>query len=257
MDRVYCVEEKPLGEIRDVAFAISEPKQDQRHIGILHRTDDAVMLLELQWHHQLCNSPSENSGFLWIAPDFPPRRLAQVSDICRKIWRANQRGEIPYGFSQPTDCFDKETCRWIIGPSGHGLTCASFVIAVFVRAGLTLIQCDTWPTSRPGDKEWQEKIVSWLTKTNASQEHVEAVRNDIGSVRYRPEEVAGAGVQRKYPVAFKDAEGMGQAIVELLRHPQAPRNVRSAIKTNRSGFFLRAMHHYLLSIWDRIRTHFR
>src|SRR6185503_13834023 len=74
--------------------------------------------------------------FLWVNPAAHPKRLVQVAALCRKIWRANQSGSIPYAFSPPNDCFDTNTGAFLFGPTRHGLTCASFVLAVFHHAGL-------------------------------------------------------------------------------------------------------------------------
>jgi hypothetical protein len=217
MDRVFDAAQQSVDDIRAVAIAIAALTGEQRHTGLLHRDEESgrVLMLDLQWHHRLRNETPANR-FLWVDPAAHPRRLAQVSDICRLIWRANQKGGIPYGFSPPTDCFDAQTGGYLFGPTALGLTCATFVLAVFHRAGLPLATYESWPTDRPGDKEWQERILQLLERTGAPAEHVESIRNEVGCVRFRPEEVAGAATVSPLPADYDAASQRGQQILERL-----------------------------------------
>jgi hypothetical protein len=131
------------------------------------------------------------------------------------LWRKNQRGGIPYAFSSPDQSFDPATGDYLLGPSRFGLTCASFVLAVFQAAGLSLADYATWPADRPGDRQWQEKIVQ-LLEGRADQDHVEHVRREVGAVRYRPEEVAAAMALAPPPATFQQAEELGRQIIERI-----------------------------------------
>jgi hypothetical protein len=136
--RVYSNQQRPLSEIRHVAVAIALVEPGQQHIGILHSGDtlDEVRLAHLAWHHALKDGRAKDA-YLWIDPPIPTRRARQVAARCRQILRSNKRG-IPYAFSPPNDRFDLETGDFLLGPSRVGLTCASFVLAVFDSAGIRL-----------------------------------------------------------------------------------------------------------------------
>lgn len=219
MNRVHTSSERPFVAMTHVAVAIRFVTASQTHIGILHRDpqDDEVQLLHLAWHHALTNS-RPGDGYLWVDPAIHPARLRQVATICRQVWRANDRA-IPYGFSTPNDCFDEETGRFLLGPTRLGLTCASFVLAIFHRAGIPLIQYETWPANRDGDAEWQQEVVAALEHSTpaASRAHVEAVRGEIGAVRFRPEEVAGSATAAKPPLAFESAAGLAEQLLARMR----------------------------------------
>jgi hypothetical protein len=214
MDRVHTAAQRPLEEVRRAAVAIGITTPNQRHIGVLHREGRSgqVLMLHLEWHHILTNG-DPNPEFLWVDPAVLPQRLVQLAAVCRRVWRANKSGGIPYGFSPPTDAFDEETGRHLFGPTRTGLTCATFVLAVFQRAGLQLVRYESWPVGRPGDAEWQARIVDALQRTGAIQEHVQAVRSEIGSVRFRPEEVAGAAAFSNLPADFHPVSELGEAIL--------------------------------------------
>ena len=216
MNRVHYSDDQPVSAVVHVAVAICSIDGSQRHIGILHRDTEAdqVLLLDLAWHHRLRNEPLGGS-WLWVEPAVNARRLVQVAAICRRVWRSNRLG-IPYALSHPTECFDENTGAFLLGPTRLGLTCASFVLAMFDAAGLPLAQYDTWPTNRDGDAEWQLRIVEKLAETAASAKHVHAVSIEIGSVRFRPEEVAGAATTSPLPAGFDVAADRAAQILALL-----------------------------------------
>lgn len=218
--RVHSVTTRPLDQVGSVAIAIGTSGPNQRHIGVLHRDTDAgqLLMLHLRWHFRLSNDVPDLS-FLWIDPGAHPKRLVQVAAICRQVWRANQDNGIPYGFSEPADCLDMDTCKFLVGPTQLGLTCASFVLAVFHRAGLQLVDYASWPLDRTGDREWQEAIINLLAENGASDDHVNALRGEIGrgAVRYRPEEVGGAATEASLPVSFDLASERAAVVLQRLR----------------------------------------
>ncbi len=216
MDRVHTQEQLAITNVGYSAIAIKSVDSDQCHIGILHREGDQVLLLDLAWHCDLRNNPP-SSSYLWIKPDVPELRMRQVAARCRQVWRSNE-GTLPYALSPPSDCFDVQTGAFLLGPTRHGLTCSSFVLAIFETAGLSLVDYETWPTERPGDQEWQERVVGALENsgTCVSAEHLETVKNEIGAVRYRPEDVAGAATASPLPADFSVAVERARKILELL-----------------------------------------
>jgi hypothetical protein len=218
-DRIYTVQECPFDDLQHVAIVITllRERERQQHVGILHKDESTneVRMLHLAWHHQLKNSRPKAS-YAWIAPPIPGRRARQVAAFCRKVCRANPAG-IPYAFSAASDCFDAETGSFLTGPHRYGLTCASFVLGVFHMVGVPLIQYGTWPASRNGDIEWQQQIIAQLKEDGASPEHLQAVESEVGAVRYRPEEVAGAGIAESLPVAFAEAEPLADMVLRKLR----------------------------------------
>lgn len=216
MDRVHHSDDQPVSAVVHVAVAICSIDESQRHIGILHRDAEAdgVFLLDLAWHHHLRNQIPERQ-YLWVEPAINSKRLVQVAAICRRVWRSNRRG-IPYAFSRPTHCFDNSTGAFLLGPTRLGLTCATFVLAIFDEAGLPLVRYETWPEVREGDAEWQRRILAKLLETGASAEHFHAVSTEIGSVWFRPEEVAGAVTISPLPADFDGAAERAAQILAIL-----------------------------------------
>ena len=222
---LYCADQRPFADIRHVAIAIAVVQDGQRHVGILHKAEviDEVKLGHLAWHNQLRSSDPKDC-YLWVEPPIPPRRARQVAARCRQILRANERG-LPYAFSPPNDCFDLQTGNFLLGPSRVGLTCATFVFAVFDAAGVRLAEYSTWPQQRSGDTEWKQFVIEQLEHGEASAEHVAFVKNELGYVRYRPEDVAGCAASDQLPCSFKTAEPLSQEILNQLRALRKPLRV--------------------------------
>jgi hypothetical protein len=244
MKGVYRQEERALSENPNVALAIGEPRAGQRHTGIFFRIgqSDQHEFLHLAWQCALVRTPA-NAEYLWVEPAIPQRRLLQVAAICDMIASANLSEGIPYSFGPPNDCFSADDCRFLLGPTYRGLTCASFVLAVFHRAGFPLVRYGSWPPPDAEDIEWQRQVVDNLENaqiTNpakVTQSQIEAVRSEIGSsVRYRPEQVVGAALRRmRRPVRYRLARHFGELIVLRIR-----------------GLPLESAMHWWERIWQRL-----
>jgi hypothetical protein len=220
MERVFAIAEQPIDDSLFVAVAIGEPEPNQRHVGILHRTANSThFLLHLAWHCILKNEAVLPDYFrLWAVPTIEPVRLRTVAAVCRRVWRKNAAGGLPYAFSSPEDSFDAATGALLLGPSRFGLTCASFVFGLFQAAGLQLALYGEWPQGRSGDQEWQEAMIEKLTG-RADAEHIDHLRTEIGAARYRPEEVAAAAALAPPPAPFEKAAALGEQIVARLQQP--------------------------------------
>jgi hypothetical protein len=217
MNRIHPLQFGSCDGLRRVAIFISAVSSEQRHLAIIHGDATQPRLLELRWHHALRDDPiPTNDRALWLDPAVDARRLRQVAAICRLVARANAADGIPYGFGWPNDCFDTETGAYLIGPSRRGLTCASFALAVFHLAGLPLVEYASWPIGRSEDVIWQNQILALLETTGATPEHVAAVRGDVGRVRFRPEEVAGASVATPLPAPRAEASRISELVLARL-----------------------------------------
>lgn len=215
MDRVHKASHLPITEVRHVGIALQAIDPSQRHIGILHRSTrtSEILQLHLAWHHELRNdSPKTNS--VWVDPALPPPRAKQVAAFCRKVWRQNGK-RIPYAFSFPNDCFDADNGAFLLGVSCIGLTCATFILAIFQAVGLRMVDESTW-RNRDDDENWQRSIIELLREHGAPEEHVRAVEREVGAIRIRPEDVGGAAAYEPWPVVFDVAERVGQQIVIML-----------------------------------------
>lgn len=215
LQRALASSVTPFSEQGVLAVTICRPNPDQTppqyHVGVLYQDPDDLRchFLHLAWHHRLERSlhpgvPPEGKH-LWISPAIDPLDIGNVVAVCCDIWNANTDGKIPYGFSDYTNFFNTETWRQIIGPNNIGLTCATFVLAVFKSAQIDLIQPNTWK-DRPGDTEWKAQIVDTLKKYQIEQSHIDQVKLQSKGLRYRPSDVAAAALTEA-PSAMDELAG--------------------------------------------------
>lgn len=61
-----------------------------------------------------------------------------------------------------------------------------------------------------------ETRLAQLEQSGASAEHLAFVKNEIGAVRYRPEDVADCAVADQLPCSFAIAEPLGQEVLRRL-----------------------------------------
>ncbi|MCI0643159.1 MAG: hypothetical protein L0Y72_18235 [Gemmataceae bacterium] len=215
MDRVHSPLQNPLAEMGRVVVAIKPISDQQCHLGILHRREKRsdIRFLNLQWHFQLADEIAP-PNYHWIDMNLPAARAKQIAARCRQVWRSSGKF-IPYGFSLPTDNFDEKTGEFLFGPTNLGLTCATFVLAVFEFASIRLLDYTTW-RPREDDSLWQQRIVEMLEEQDADAEHVEAVRQTVGCLRFRPEEVAAGAALFPPTASFDSTCELATQILERL-----------------------------------------
>jgi hypothetical protein len=218
MDRVSTFAAEPAEAGHLVAVAIGEPTSDQRHIGVMHRERNAsFFFLHLAWHCDLRNDANRPAYLsVWVAPNVPSERQRTIAAFCRRVWRKNEKGGIPYAFSNPQGALNPTSGAYLVGPSRLGLTCSSFVLAVLDAAGLQVADYASWPADRAGDREWQQTIIHQLESQQTQQAHIEHIRSEIGAMRFRPEEVAAATAQAPPAIAFHRAAELGRQILNLI-----------------------------------------
>ena len=215
MDRVVKSTERSPHTVVGIGIAVH---QNSSHIGMLYRTaeGEAAKILHLAWHHQLRSDHPSHSYPCRVRPWIPGERALAIAAFCRRIWKKAGDDQVPYGFSAPSVFFDHSGAL-ISGPAKVGLTCASFVLAVFDSAGLPLVRLDEWPPPTSVDKARQRELVDQLrTSVNVSPDHLSALETEIGNVRYRPLEVAGAGTAQVLSASHAYASEMASKIKDLL-----------------------------------------
>jgi hypothetical protein len=201
------------------AVAIKAISPSQRHIGLVYGEGENLWILHLAWHYDLRREVP--STYFLVEHKFAAWRMRQVAARCRQIVKANPKG-LPYAFSYPNGCFDQQTGRYLFGSSQIGLTCATFVLAIFEVAGIRLLDIESWPSNRDGDSEWQEVVLLHLRQGRdngrVTQEHIDDVEKQVGAVRCRPEEVAGSTAWETHPIQFDLAVQLGEQVLAHLNN---------------------------------------
>jgi len=175
-----------------LAVQVSDPAVQQLHAATLYRFDGRLMIGDVRSHlitRRAEARPSES--VYWVAPDLAQeeqRILAAKVDA----WLDENDGRIPYSVAHPGGVIFRDDV-WVGNEPGQGLTCATFIVALFDELGIPFIDVDTWK-NRTGDAEWAARILEML-RPLMSPEHVAAQENRLGqAVRVRPSDVTAAGL---------------------------------------------------------------
>lgn len=196
-----------------VGIAIART-QSGHHVGFVYRNSEQLRLVHLAWHHILKDEAfNGHDCYLSASAEFEAAEAIALAGILANVERSV--GEVPYGIDWETadDCFSAKG-ELIPLPVGKGLTCTTFLDAVLRSNGYKVVDRDTWEP-QAGDKEWGEGIIESLRSHEVDDAHVSAVRNDIGKIRLRPEQFAGAfaGAQERWPVSHPDARQLGEIVL--------------------------------------------
>lgn len=189
----------------------------QRHSGVVYRAElgGELRVLHLSGHHKLFDEPLEQFGnSLAVKTGLGPSRLEEVAIQCERIFDG-VGSKISYAYSSHRSFFEPDA-GVLLGPTNLGLTCASFVLAVFDSCHIDLLAFDTWPPTRFGDEEWRAGVIKWLARTGADPAHIAAVKAAPPGTRFRPEDVAAGGSLCPPPPAFDDVEELAHLLVKDL-----------------------------------------
>lgn len=219
MDRVFTEASSPESKLKHSGVAIRNSGRG-RHVGLIFKREGEWRMLHMGWHHQLDDEsiPNSDGQHLWVDPEpaIDEIRLENLAAYCRLVSERNVDKGLPYGFSEPKNWFDPSSGEARSAPDGKGLTCASFVLAVFSANGLPLINEDTWKI-RDDDKDYHEWVIECLGRTRGvTDDHIKRLRESLPTIRYRPEEVAGAAASDPIPADFAPCCKFGMEIIQLL-----------------------------------------
>lgn len=190
-DMLVPIEEFPEHEIIS-GIIIAHVCGGQLHCGIAYKSEGQANALHLAWHYDLRDQPAQSlysHGYYFTLPSIDIIRQRVIAAKCRRISRAKEQ-EIPYGLLYEGATFDNDGILRL-GGNEHGLTCATFVMAVYASCGITLCDYAAWP-ARQEDGTWHDFIIDLLRQHRAPQEHLHNLGQEIGCARFRPEEVAAS-----------------------------------------------------------------
>jgi hypothetical protein len=200
-----------LGNGQRVGIAITYTKYHTTHTGITYQWRGTRYLYHQAFQVDTRLEPFDPAvvalGGATLVAALPLRRDRQLAmagflDSLRKI-----NPQYPYSLKYDPKARIDKTLGKLITSDGKGLSCVTFVLAIFQSFQVRLLNAGTWPVNRPKDLEAQERLLEMLKNNpNATAEHKQAVRAERGCTRIRPEELVGAGCYVAWPVLFSQAE---------------------------------------------------
>ena len=182
------------------AAVLCRTEEGTLHAGVLHRgTGGVAAVLHLGWEDRLYIDWRWHR--LWATPEVQPEKLMAAAGHCRRIWRTfNANGVFPYALAFCGSRFD-DRGRLQLGPGSRGLTCATFILAIFETCGVSLVNEDDWPVRTAEDLAFIQTIAD---AGFAREEHLALLRDEAtgGCTRIQPHEVVGACAVVELPARF-------------------------------------------------------
>jgi len=200
-----------------VAVAVGYVTGDSTHVGVAHQfaeEDPGLHLLHLAFHHDLRHErlgDAQFAQYLLLVPHVHQTRLEFLATRCRQVARRLPR--IPYGFRMQLDATFDRAGEYRVADD-RGLTCSTFVIALFRAAEIKLIDEQTW-RQREQDIKRHKELLNFLRR-RADPDWIHRVEADVETMRVRPEETAGCCLATQLPVSFLEAMQLGQRVLERL-----------------------------------------
>lgn len=206
----------PPSPTNKVALVL-KPLQDSEHIAIVYRDEEALKptwrLIHLFGDRQLRRESFDRGRWrVWVSPSVAEDVVPVIIARCHTLGLSTVTG-LRFGLGSPFDCFDPLSAEML--PAHSGLTCATFVEAVFYLAGIVLIDRTGWP-SRVGDTSFQLKVVTDFQSGGIDHAHILANKTRVGSPRCRPSEIAAASTLIPPPAQFATLRPVADRIVEML-----------------------------------------
>ncbi len=199
---------------------------DGSHTGILFRMRGVLIIQDNLWHERFRSSPCrELPHFVMLALE--PEEEHDVRMMCQLIHERHSNGDpareyrIPYAFRYTSKTRINPATGEMQLEDGLGLSCSTFVLAVFQSVEITLVKIDTW-RSRADDVVRHEALLQKMRAgipgfaPPAPADHIVLVEKEVHCMRVRPEEVAAAGLFDDFPVAFEELERAGTWILDQI-----------------------------------------
>ena len=188
-----------------------------RHAGIVafDRRRQSYRFIHLAWEDDLKDAPFHPSRGFLVNPDIEIERGQVIAAYCRKVHDRN-RGRLPYSFSQPAGIFDKRTGNFLRRRTRLGLTCSSFVLAIFDACGVPLVSFISWPRNVKSDIDRQKEYIQALKDQGVDSDTIAERSKEIGNPRVAPGEAAALAALSPYPNTFSQLYSKGGAILRSL-----------------------------------------
>lgn len=187
------------GDVGDLAVVVIDNGHGGTHTGMAFLGEDGQRrFLHLAFHRHLVVGDVPAAG-LFGRPQMPRVLANHLLMLLDKVGAANSNA-IAYAFGYDgTTRFEPTSGLIRLGSGQIGLSCATFVLALFDTVGAPLVDVTTW-TTRDGDDATKATLIDLLRECERRGQ-IEAGHADRAAAeashcaRFRPEDVLAAATE--------------------------------------------------------------
>ncbi|TAK28320.1 MAG: hypothetical protein EPO40_14740 [Myxococcaceae bacterium] len=190
------------------------------HVGVIYGLNEHDEPRVIHFTPRGLTSEPVSERWLRVFSDIEEVRRDALSSWCDLIAENRANDEITFGFDFDNPWVDDEGVIRTENDTALSLTCATFVMTLFRCVRIELLDIKTWQ-HREDDAAEQAALTMALAGHDTDRATTESARQQVGYMRYRAEEVAGASASGPRPVPFKRAEELGREIEMYLIRSQA------------------------------------
>jgi hypothetical protein len=190
------------------------------HSGIAFRDGDNgdVLILHMANHLRLSIDPPF-PDCIYSVPELLAEDEEYMAGFCRRIHSKNSRSLL-YSFEFDPDITFDGPSGGLLTP-GAGLSCATFVAAVFRSAGNPLVRVESWPPkATDADVAARRELIKYWRGSGKPYlvARADEIEPTIRDRRVSPPQVIGASLfrRRRRPVAFSRADPCGRQVAAAL-----------------------------------------
>lgn len=210
-------DENPLADC-SLAFGIRKVASEQNHVALIYRNENSEpMLLHHGWHRDTRNHEWDQKYHSAPFLNLDVELQETFADWALEVAPRLVAGEIPYSVFYNLKANFGTDGNFIDRGDQSGHTCATFLLDLFYSYGLPLLDLMSWPESREGDAEWQQRMLGALFQVQAITLDEARRQYSMKLRRFRPEEVASAAaLYIDTPLPFDAVQASSTAIDQQL-----------------------------------------
>jgi hypothetical protein len=196
-----------------VGVALTLNQINGTHVALVYRVQGVVMFCHLAAPFDLRNHPP-SLRYIWEVAALSPRLREIVGSYLRLV-AANNPNTIPYGFGYSGSYFNENGVFIKANEPGAGLTCSTFIMAIYQSLEIPLLVEDSW-AKRPEDAVERQRIIEALQEAKPGLD-LSTMTPFLEGVRFKPEEVAAGVIAAPPAIRFDAAQAAGAVLEKLIR----------------------------------------
>jgi hypothetical protein len=202
-----------------LAIALQRTSDCTTHAMISYRTVAGTLRFLHYANHESLRDETNGDKCALAIPLLKSEDLDFLAEFCGRIARARKNQKLPYSFEfDPNLGFNRESGIVVLNHE-KGLTCSTFVVAIFRSAGNPLVIPMTWPrrTGSAGVAARKYLLDYWRSTGKLKYTaRADLIEPTIQTMRISPEEVAGACLQTKVPIGYFRASENGKRVLRRI-----------------------------------------